>query len=59
MIDFSGNESELKASASYGFWYSDNVDEAVLRDFIRAAVALNPKGKCKPKVRRPISKRAD
>jgi hypothetical protein len=39
--------------------YSDNVDEAVLRDFIRAAVALNPKGKCKPKVRRPISKRAD
>ena len=34
------------------------VDEAALRDLIRAAVALNLKGKSKPKPRRAGSKRA-
>jgi len=37
----------------------DKVDEAALRDLIRAAVALNLKGKSEPKPRRAISKRAD
>src|ERR1700675_3713693 len=36
----------------------DKVDEAALKDLIRAAVALNVKGKSKPKPRR-ASKRAD
>jgi hypothetical protein len=36
----------------------DKVDEA-LKDLIRAAVALNLKGKSKPKPRRASSKRAD
>ena len=37
----------------------DNVDEAALKDLIRAAVALNLKDKSKPKPRRASSKRAD
>src|SRR2546427_7482465 len=37
----------------------DKVDEAALKDLIRAAVALNPKGKSKPKPRRASSKRSD
>ena len=37
----------------------DKVDEAALRDLIRAAVALNLTGKSKPKPRRASSKRAD
>ena len=37
----------------------DRIDEAALKDLIRAAVALNLKGKSKPKPRRAISKRAD
>jgi hypothetical protein len=41
----------------------DNVDEAALKDLIRAAVALNlqntSKGKSRPKPRRASSKRAD
>src|SRR6202051_843035 len=39
----------------------DKVDEAALKDLIRAAVALNLKGqsKPKPKPRRAVSKRAD
>ncbi len=37
----------------------DKVDEAALTDLIRAAVALNLKGKSKPKPRRAGSKRAD
>jgi hypothetical protein len=41
----------------------DKVDEAALKDLIRAAVALNLKGKSKPKTkpkpRRATSKRAD
>ena len=37
----------------------DKVDEAALKDLIRAAVALNLKGKNKPKPRRASSKRAD
>jgi hypothetical protein len=37
----------------------DQVDEAALKDLIRAAVALNLKGKSKPKPRRTSSKRAD
>jgi hypothetical protein len=37
----------------------DKVDEAALKDLIRAAVALNLKGKSEPKPRRAISKRAD
>src|SRR5213083_1490693 len=37
----------------------DKVDEAALKNLIRAAVALNLKGKSKPKPRRASSKRAD
>jgi hypothetical protein len=37
----------------------DKVDEAGLKDLIRAAVALNLKDKSKPKSRRASSKRAD
>ena len=37
----------------------DKVNEAALKDLIRAAVALNLKGKSKPKPRRTSSKRAD
>jgi hypothetical protein len=37
----------------------DKVDEAALKDLIRAAVALNRKGKSKPKPRRASRKRAD
>jgi hypothetical protein len=37
----------------------EKVDEAALKDLIRAAVALNLKGKSKPKHRRASSKRAD
>ena len=37
----------------------DKVDEAALQDLIRAAVALNLKGKSKPKPRRASRKRAD
>ncbi len=37
----------------------DKVDEAALKDLIRAAVALNLKGRSKPKPRRASSKRAD
>src|SRR5262252_8511522 len=37
----------------------DKVDEAALKDLIRAAVALNLEGKSKPKPRRTSSKRAD
>src|SRR3981189_768137 len=36
----------------------DKVDEAALKDLIRAAVALNLKGKSKPKPRRASSKQA-
>jgi hypothetical protein len=37
----------------------DKVDEAALKDLIRDAVALNLKGKSKPKPRRASSKRSD
>jgi len=37
----------------------DKVDEAALKDLIRAALALNLKGKGKPKPRRASNKRAD
>ena len=37
----------------------DKVDEAALKDLIRAAVALNLMGKSKSKLRRASSKRAD
>jgi hypothetical protein len=37
----------------------DKIDEAALKDLIRAAVVLNLKGKSKPKPRRASSKRAD
>src|SRR6202790_5016246 len=37
----------------------DKVDKAALKDLIRAAVALNLKGKSKPKPRQTSSKRAD
>jgi hypothetical protein len=37
----------------------DKVDEAALKELIGAAVALNIKGKSKPKTRRASSKRAD
>ncbi len=37
----------------------EEVDEAALKDLIRAAVALNLKGKSKPKPRPASNKRAD
>ena len=37
----------------------DKVDEAALKDLVRAAVALNLKGKSKPKLRRASGKRAE
>ena len=37
----------------------DNIDEAALKDLVRAAVALNLMGKSKPTPRRASSKRAD
>jgi hypothetical protein len=37
----------------------DQVDEAALKDLIRAAVALNLKGKGKPKLQKASSQRAD
>ena len=37
----------------------DKIDEAALTDLVRAAVALNLKGKSKPKPRRASSQRAD
>jgi hypothetical protein len=37
----------------------EKVNEAALKDLIRAAVALNLQGKSKPKHRRASSKRAD
>jgi hypothetical protein len=37
----------------------DKVDEAALKDLIRAAVELNLKGKSKPKLQRASTKRAD
>ena len=37
----------------------DKVDEAALKDLVRAAVALNLKGKSKPKPRRASGKQAD
>src|SRR3954465_7746689 len=37
----------------------DKVDEAALKDLIRAAVALNLKGESKPKLRRASSKRGE
>ena len=37
----------------------DKVDEAALKDLIRAAVAFNLEGKSKPKLRRASSKRTD
>ena len=37
----------------------DKLDDAALKDLIRAAVALNLKSKNKPKARRASSKRAD
>src|SRR5712672_3267757 len=37
----------------------EQINEAALKDLIRAAVALNLKGKSEPKVRRASSKRAD
>src|ERR1700730_9102966 len=37
----------------------EKIDEAALKDLIRAAVALNLKGKTKPKPRRAGGKRAD
>jgi hypothetical protein len=37
----------------------DKVDEGAFKDLIRAAVALNLKGKSEPKLRRASSKRAD
>ena len=37
----------------------DTVDEAALKDLIRAAVGLNLKGKSKPKARRASSQRPD
>jgi len=37
----------------------DKINEAALKDLIRAAVALNLKGKNKPKLKRASSKRAD
>ena len=38
---------------------TDKIDEAALKDLIRAAVALNLQGKSRPKSRQASSKRAD
>jgi len=37
----------------------EKIDEAALKDLIRAAVALNLEGRIKPKARRPSRKRPD
>ncbi|HVO61777.1 MAG TPA: DUF1801 domain-containing protein [Terriglobales bacterium] len=41
------------------FHEGEKINEAALKDLIRAAVALNLKGKKEPRPRRPTSKRAD
>src|SRR6202158_1852242 len=46
-----------KARRAIDIHEGDKVDEAALKDLIRAAVALNLKGKSKPKPRRASSKR--
>jgi hypothetical protein len=50
---------EGNARRAIDFHEGDKVDAATLKDLIRAAVALNLKGKSKPKPRRASSKRAD
>ena len=49
---------EGNARRAIDFHEGDKVDAAALKDLIRAAVALNLKGKSKPKPRRASSKRA-
>ena len=49
---------EGNARRAIDIYEGGKVDEAALKDLIRAAVALNLKGKSKPKRRRPSSKRA-
>ena len=49
----------MKLTFSKGASLGDKFDEAALKDLIRAAVALNLKGKSKPKLRRASGKRAD
>jgi hypothetical protein len=48
-----------KVRRAIDFHEGDKVDEAALKDLIRAAVALNLKDKSKSKARRASSKRAD
>lgn len=50
---------EGKARRAIDIHEGDKLDEAALKDLIRAAVALNLVGKSKPKPRRASSKRAD
>jgi hypothetical protein len=50
---------EGRVRRAIDFREGGKVDEAALKDLIRAAVALNLKGKSKPKPRRATSKRAD
>jgi hypothetical protein len=47
------------ARRAIDIYEGDKVDEAALKDLIRAAVALNLQGKSKPKPRRASGKRAD
>ena len=61
-IEFLNRTRSRKCAKSYTrqtLRSSNKVDEAALKDLIRAAVALNLRGKSKPKPRRASSKRAD
>ena len=53
LFNFDGN-----ARRAIDIHEGEKVDEAALKDLIRAAVALNLKGKSKPKPRRATSNRA-
>jgi hypothetical protein len=50
---------ERKSRYAIDIHEGDKINEAALKDLIRAAVALNLKAKSKPKPRRADSKRAD
>jgi hypothetical protein len=55
---YSTPASTAMSGAPSTFHEGDNIDEAALKDLIRAAVALNLMRKRKPKPRRASSKRA-
>src|SRR5258708_6721744 len=57
--DLSNSRLEGNARRAIDIHEGDKVDEAALKDLIRAAVALNLKGKSKPTPRRASGKLAD